>query len=175
MKKILYLSIFMIALISLGCKKDRNDEKIEITTDNLTTCPKDFNCTYLYNDNADFGDSFFLDLKKGNYRVFKYSALLGNGFYAKYINIRVPINVTQFKLTSAQILEGNLHFANPCPTCNTIGFNVTGGSFKGVKIAGSSPKWLLDGEVYLGATGSVSSVRDTIRIKQYFTPDPVKI
>ncbi|RNL54149.1 hypothetical protein [Pedobacter jejuensis] len=176
MKKILNLSLLMIVMFSISCKKNSNDEKIEIDTNNLTTCPKDFNCTYLYHDAADFGEPFFLNLKKGSYKVFKYSALLGYGNYAKYVYMRIPMNVTQFSLTNKQVLAGEVKFANPCTSCNTIGVKIVGGSFKGIKTSTSFgvPKWLLDGQLYLGSI-TPSAYRDTIRIKQYFTLDPTGI
>lgn len=178
MKKIFTLSILIIALINFNCKKDNDGEKNQIDANNLTTCPKDFNCTYLYQNNANFGDSFFLNLKKGNYRVFKYSALaVPYDYYAQHIYIRVPMNnVTQsFKVTNEQALSGDVQYATICPSCDFIGVKVVGGSFKGVKTSSINAIWLLEGKVYLAATAPSSSYRDTISIKQYFTLDPAGI
>jgi len=174
MKKIFSLSIFVMILINLGCKKDK-DKEIEINADHLTTCPNNITCTYLYEDEADFGNPFFLNLQKGSYKIFKYSALLGNGYYAKHVYIRIPANVTKFELSNEQVIAGEVKFANPCASCDVIGLKIVGGDFKGIKTSGSkTSNWLLDGKVYL-STIAASSYRDTIRIKQYFAIDPAGI
>ncbi|MFD2288668.1 hypothetical protein GJU39_11295 [Pedobacter petrophilus] len=176
MKKIFNRSFFLIILISFGCKKNPDDKKIEITSNNLTSCPADLNCTYLYKDGADFGEPFFLNLKKGDFKIFKYSALLGNGYYAKHVYIRVPLNVTQFELGNDQVLAGEVKYANPCASCDVIGLKVVGGSFKGIKSvnANQTSRWLLEGKVYL-STIQPSSYQDSIIIKQYFNLDPAGI
>jgi hypothetical protein len=174
MRTIFNLSFFLILLSVFSCKKNPNEKKVEITGDNLTGCPTDMTCTYLYQDGVDFGEPSFLNLKKGNFKIFKYSAVLGKGFYAKHVYIRVPLNAAQFELNNAQVVEGAVRYANPCATCDLVGLKVTGGHFKGVKTAGSSQSrgWLLEGKVYLG-TLVPSAYQDSIYIKQYFALDPV--
>lgn len=169
MKKIFNLSIFVMILISLGCKKNKN---IEINEDHLTSCPDNTTCTYLYYNGADFGQPSFFNLQKGSYKVFKYSALLGNGYYAKYVYIRVPSNATKFELTNDQVLAGEVKFANPCASCDLIGVKIVGGNFKGIRsIDSPTSSWLLEGNVYLSSIVP-SAYRDTIKIKQYFKLDP---
>ena len=175
MNKILNLFVLLIMMISFSCKKS-NHENIEISLDDFSDCPKNFSCTYLYVENAEFGDPLFLNLKKGSQKIFKYSAVMGNGFMAKYVYFKIPMNVTQFNLTNEQVLAGEVKYADPCPSCDKIGVKIIGGHFKGIQVSGASAtaKWLVDGQLYLGSI-QPSTYRDTVRIKQYFTLDPAGI
>ncbi len=61
-----HLSLTALILIVLTSCSDNND--LSISSDNLTECPAETNCSNLFTESADFDQAFHL--KSGNFRVF---------------------------------------------------------------------------------------------------------
>lgn len=166
--------LFTIILINLSCSKDKNKEekpKIEIDEKNLTVCPDNANCQFLFTENGDLNESPST-LKTGTYRLF-WSDVQTPGMSAK-LYIKAPMQGKDFSLDKADILAGRIKLFQICPACLTVPFKELDGYVKGINLTPDKPadqtKWLLEIKVVLGVDEE-SYVKDTVYIKQYFYPN----
>jgi hypothetical protein len=81
---------------------------------------------------------------------------------------------SSFELTKADLSTDRVLFSQSCPACNLIPFKPVDGYVKGINTTPEKPadqaRWLLEGKVILQATAA-PSIRDTVFVKQYFSPN----
>ena len=166
--------LFAIILISSACSKQKDKEtepKIEIDEKNLTACPENASCQYLFTENTDLGEQPGT-LRSGAYRLF-WSEIQTPGMSAK-LYIKGPMQGKDFSLGKADILEGRVKLVRSCPACSMIPFKELDGYVKGVNLTPEKPadqaKWLLEIKVIMGFDEE-AVVKDTVYVKQYFYPN----
>ena len=168
------LMLLAIVLINFSCSKDRDKEpKIEIDEKNLTACPENANCQYLFTESADLneGPSIF---KTGSYRVF-WSNVQIPGMSAT-LYIKAPMQGKDFLLDKTAILAGRVKLVRNCPACLMfeIPFKEVDGYVKGINLTPGKrtdeTRWLLEVNLILEAQDG-SDAKSTVSIKQYFYPN----
>lgn len=169
--QIFYL-LLLIVIGAVSCKKDRPaQDQSFIDKNNLTDCPANATCQYLFSENADFTLNYLGVDQPGRYRLFWAEAKQESSALSVYV--KAPMAGTKFELTKADVLAGLVLPYTSCPTCYAIPFKVVDGYAKGVnttpeKVADQT-KWLLEIKLVLRYEGS-SMPDETIFIKQYFNP-----
>jgi len=174
MKRKTHLLLFclltgMTLLLSCTKKSDVQNE-LKIDDKNLTSCGSGAGCEYLFTEQADLNaDNSF---KPGSYRLFWFKEQ-SSGFSTS-IYIKAPMQGNGFKLTQADLLAGRVLFNQSCPSCNLVLFKLADGYVKGVNTTpekrADQARWLLEGKVILQGV-SIPSIRDTVFVKQYFSPN----
>jgi hypothetical protein len=159
-----------IALFLSCTKKGDVQKELKIDDKNLTSCRSGAGCEYLFTEQADLNaDNGF---KTGTYRLFWFKEQ-SPGF-STTVYIKAPMQGNSFELTKADLLAGRVQFSQSCPTCYLIPFKPVDGYVKGINTAPEKPadqiRWLLEGKVILQATAN-PSIRDTVFVKQYFSPN----
>ena len=169
MKKIIYLVVFLSAILVSSCSKDEGyvenvDEK------ELTSCPLNYDCTYYYSERSNVEDNSLM-ITKGNYRVFWSEGGLP-GFSVRAF-ILAPVNGTSFYLSEKEVLAGRIKYLSVCPACLSIPLEIGGGYSKGKLVnpanGSGSQKWLVETKLYLKFAGSSNAkFIDTVFVKQYY-------
>lgn len=164
MKNLSFITIVLIAFVSC---KDKGD--LTISADNLTECPAETNCSYIFTESADVTDNF--NFKSGIYRVFKVQKR--NGDRSESLFIKAPMDGKSFTL-SAEEIKTRFSLRTDCAGCFILVSKPLFGTVKGVNTTPDKPadqaQWLLDINVVIGTVNTEIPV-DTIRIKQYFSPN----
>ena len=161
-------AIFFFLVVLLSCKKS-NSPNITLST-NLTDCPANSTCSYLYYDNADFVNA--APPVPGSFRVFSYQSVNQNvcGATSQFL-FKTPLNATGFDITSNQIAAGGV-FASylVCPCCDyAVAFKPIGGEIKGKRT--DATHWLVNASIVFGT--SVTAPADTLVVNQYFIQHPL--
>ncbi|MCJ8209149.1 hypothetical protein MUY27_05480 [Mucilaginibacter sp. RS28] len=170
-KKGLVAGIMFIALSS--CKKDStvDPDKLNITADNLTSCPLGSTCSYLFTESADLVDNDRSELKTGKYRLFWFKNEADG--YTSTVFIKAPMKGTGFELKKADLLEGKVVVVRSCLACLFGPQAIVDGYVKGVNSTPGKPadqaKWLLEGQVVLQLQGGSNNQKYTINFKQVFS------
>lgn len=173
MKKNLYtlqlLMCFMVVLLSCGKKNDVK-KKVEIDPNNLTSCRINNTCEFLFTEQADIDNTN--RFKSGIYRLFWSRENFSGGTNTIYV--KAPMQGTSFELGKEDILAGKVVYAQVCPACSMIGVKMVDGYVKGINVTPEKPadktKWLLEGKIMLQSIGN-DNFKDTLYVKQYFTPN----
>jgi len=166
------LMVMMTILTSTSCSK--NNEKIdkeELDEKNLTPCPENLSCQYLFTENADANEAGSL-LVAGPYRLFW--AEFRNGGFRRVIYVKAPMKGNNFTLNKQAILDGKVQVIHGCPNCLMVAYMPVDGYVKGVNLTpdkrADQTKWLLEAKIVLQAVSGPAQ-RDTITVKQYFYPN----
>lgn len=175
MKKAVHIFavLFILSMLS-ACEKKENPvvKKIEIDDKDLSVCPPNANCEFLYIENADANRNTG-EFKPGSNRLF-FATINLPGINQK-VYIRTPMDVNEFELTKNDIIDGKVNFVSICPACYMTPQQAIGGYVRGVNLTpenrSDQSKWILDIQLIVGDLNDASSYRDTIRVKQYFYPN----
>ncbi len=176
--------ILLIAAVifSISCSKDRGIKAtVEIEDKNLTACPANFNCEYLFTEHAQVNAENGA-ITTGVNRVFWASILASDGSnvqttgrgYTLYIDASMQGNT--FSLKKEDILAGKVKLMRQgCPTCYMAPARpLIDGYVKGINRSPEKPadqtKWLLEIQVIL-APEVGQSTNETVNMKQYFYPN----
>jgi hypothetical protein len=159
-----------IALFLSCTKKGDVRKELKIDDKNLTSCRSGAGCEYLFTEQADLNaDNSF---KTGAYRLFWYKEQSPGLTTSVYI--KAPMQGNSFELTKADLSTDRVQFSQSCPACNLILFKPVDGYVKGINTTPGKPadqsRWLLEGKVILQGTTN-PSIRDTVFVKQYFSPN----
>jgi len=169
----LFGALLLLVSISLSCSK-RNDENAAPVIDekNLTACPLNANCQYLFTERADINPGHG-NLITGNYRVF-WSSVVNQGVNA-VIYIKAPMTVKSFILKREDIVGGKIEISRSCPACLFAASKLVDGYVKGINLSPDQPadqtKWILEAQIISESVYGASPVRDTVTVKQYFYPN----
>jgi len=167
---LLLLTVLPVLAVLNSCKKDGVKKTgIEITGKDLTVCPDNADCEFLYTEGADISTQLLF--QPGNYRVF-WSSFRYSGIDSR-LYIRTPQNVSEFYL-KRQDLESKVLLTSLCPACLSVPMKPVEGYIKGINVwpdqRADQTRWLLEVKLYLMPQGG-SKVTDTLFIKQYFYPN----
>ncbi|MFA6084006.1 hypothetical protein [Mucilaginibacter sp.] len=174
MKNKFYLLLFGLLTgmtLFLSCTKKGDVQKeVKIDDKNLTSCRSGAGCEYLFTEQADLKvDNSF---KTGTYRLFWFKEQSPGISTSVYI--KAPMQGNSFELTKADLLANRVQFSQLCPACYLISFKPVDGYVKGVNTTPEKPadqaRWLLEGKVILQGTAD-PSIKDTVFVKQYFSPN----
>jgi len=166
LKNNLYMLLLFFALLTFVSCEKKMENNPEIDENNLTACPANSNCDYLFAENADWEVQNFL-LKTGNYRLFW--NVVNYGGMTTRLHIKTPMQGNKFSLNDQDILNGLVKFYQICPFCDYVGLKPVGGFVKGINTAtNKKAKWLLEAKIFMESEGN-SSIKDTLYIKQYFS------
>ena len=163
-------SLLAITLLftALSCSKD--DGYVDTLTEaDLTQCPENSNCQYLYANNADFSGNYG-ELSNGSYRVF-YNEIR-TSYRSTLVSLKAPMKGETFFIDNSAIQKGVVKFDYSCPACNYAApnYKVTGGYSKGKKLNTSgNERWLVETKLFF-ADGT--DFKDTVYVKQYYYPKP---
>ncbi|WP_276089936.1 hypothetical protein [Pedobacter sp. JY14-1] len=165
-----YLLLLAILPVFSSCKKDGVKKTgIEITDKDLTVCPDNADCEFLYTEGADISKQLLF--QPGNYRLF-WSSFRYSGIDSR-LYIRTPQDAREFYL-KRQDFESKVLLTSICPACFSIPMRPVEGYIKGINVSpdkrADQTKWLLEVKLYLMPQGG-SKVTDTLFIKQYFYPN----
>jgi hypothetical protein len=169
----LALCFLFLIFISLSCSKSSHENPVPlIDENNLTACPVNANCQYLYTEQADINPGPGT-LMTGNYRVF-WSSVVNQGMSA-VLYIKAPMTGNSFILNKADITGGKIEISRSCPACLFVASKVVDGYVRGVNLSPHKPadqtKWILEAQIISEAVYGPSPVRDTLKVKQYFYPN----
>lgn len=169
-RNITHLMMLLIVIATgLSCtKRDTTPPEIAIEDKDLTACPKDANCQYLFTEHADFNAETFSP-KSGNKRLFWADVMAT--VYGSRIYIIAPMEGTGFLLGKAEVLAGGVQINAGCPTCYMVPYTLVDGYVKGVNLTpgnrADQSKWLLEIKVVLQRGDD----KQTIFVKQHFFPN----
>ena len=155
----------------LSCTKKSDVQKeLKIDDKNLTPCRSGAGCEYLFTEQADLNaDNGF---KTGTYRLFWFKEQSPG--ISTTVYIKAPMQDNSFELTKADLLADRVQYSQSCPACYLLLLKPVDGYVKGINITPEKPadqtRWLLEGKVILQAIAA-PTVRDTIFVKQYFSPN----
>ena len=164
--------IFAVTLFSASCSK-KNDGEPVVTVDekNLSGCPLNSDCQYLFTERADvnFGPGVFTT---GNYRVFWNSTLTEGRSAVLYI--KAPMTGNSFTLNQADVTSGKVELSRSCPACYFVASKIVDGYVNGINLTPDKPadqtKWIIEAQIIFDAVYG-PSVKDTVSVKQYFYPN----
>lgn len=143
-----------------------------IDESNLTDCPANATCQYLFTENVDLNPNSFSAPQQGRYRLFWAEAKQAESTMSVYV--KAAMEGTKFELTKADVLAERVLLYRSCPTCMMIPFKVVDGYAKGVNMTPEKPadqtKWLLEIKLVIRYEGT-SMADETVFIKQYFYPN----
>ncbi|MET1054779.1 MAG: hypothetical protein ABWY16_05690 [Pedobacter sp.] len=169
----LFLSLLALVFINLSCaKQSGRDEVIRIDENNLTPCPANANCQYLFTEQADVnpGPGTFVT---GKYRLF-WSSVLNQGV-SYIIYIKAPMTGNAFSLSREDIVNGKIEISRSCPACLFAASKLVDGYVKGINLTPGKPadqtKWILEVQIISESVYGAPPVRDTVSVKQYFYPN----
>ncbi|TDQ07449.1 hypothetical protein [Pedobacter metabolipauper] len=164
--------LYAAIAINFSCAKDKG-VVVNIEDKDLTQCPANSSCTFLFNENADIntGGSLFMTAA-GNYRLFHTN--MSRPGYNILLFVKAPMNGSNFELGKADVLAGRVKLISSCVACNMIPVKEIDGYVKGKNLTpGKSinkSKWLLEIKVIM-ASDVNASYSDTVFVKQYFYPN----
>ena len=167
------LMVMTTILICTSCSKDKGKiTKDEIDEKNLTPCPENADCQYLFTEDADLSEDGS-KLITGPYRLFW--ADIQTPGYRTTLYIKAPMEGKSFSINKKAMLGGKVKLIRSCAACLMTPFRlIEDGYIKGVNLTpdkqADQTKWLLEAEVILEATGQPAK-RDTLHVKQYFDPN----
>lgn len=169
--KLLLLSALI--LTQSACSKKEDLDKIKIDETNLTACPENTNCEYLFTESADI-EGTMPTFKSGGYRLFW--ANVNYKSVNSKLYLKAPMKGSTFQLDKSAIVAGSVTLFRNCPTClMTPTVSIADGYVKGVNLNPEKPadqtKWLLEAKIILEDTIGGTVYRDTLYIKQYFYPN----
>lgn len=154
-------------LLSISCKKDKQTADTE-----LTGCPVNTTCQYSFTEAADISANPGFFMKPGNYRLF-WSTIRSSGMTAS-LYMLAPMKGTGFMLGKADMLAGRVIYVQSCPSCMLIPMKAADGYVQGkLRNPGQradQTQWLLEARVILQAVHQ-PSLKDTVFIRQYFSPN----
>jgi hypothetical protein len=163
MKKIIHCIALLVCGVSLltACNdKNANPQP------QLTNCT---GCRFLFTENADLVIPGY-NLKSGEYRVFW--SEVKKGPLTQKTFIKAPMGNNAFELGKADIQDGKVFVVDDCPSCNMVSMMPVDGKITGINTTPGLPadkaSWLIEAAIIRVPYG-FSSLRDTIRVKQYFT------
>ncbi|MEJ2883071.1 hypothetical protein [Pedobacter sp. GR22-6] len=175
MKTIKVPLFYLFVLLMIGgvsCRKDRPVQEQPIDESNLTDCPANATCQYLFTENVDLNPNSFSAPQQGRYRLFWAEAKQAESTMSVYV--KAAMEGTKFELTKADVLAERVLLYRSCPTCMMIPFKVVDGYAKGVNMTPEKPadqtKWLLEIKLVIRYEGT-SMADETVFIKQYFHPN----
>lgn len=164
------LLFFILFIVSCTKRSDTNADPV-IDESNLTSCPLNAKCNTLFTENAAV-DSVRPFLKVGVNRVF-FSTVETDERSADLFII-VPMKGTSFALTKKDITSGAVKLFESCPACYSIGFQIVDGYVAGVNLSptksADQTKWIIEAQLIREAKGQ-PGLKDTVRVKQYFSPN----
>ncbi len=167
MKTLQKLLLMVPVIMVLASCKQTN----VVPDENLTTCPTNGTCSALFTEEADINTQY-MSLMTGIYRVFWYNYQVG-GLSSK-LYVKAPMEGTSFTLGKADILAGQVIFAQSCPSCNLIPLKAVDGYVKGKNMEpgkrSDQTRWLLEGKIILQGVNEPLA-KDTLYFKQYFYPN----
>ena len=169
----LALYVLTLCIISFSCAKKRESEAV-ITIDekNLTACPGNANCQYLFTERADInpGRGNFIT---GNYRVF-WGSTETQGV-STVVYIKAPMTGNSFLLNRSDITGGKIEISRSCPACLFAASKLVDGYVKGINLTPGKPadqtKWILEAQIISESVYAAAPIRDTVSVKQYFYPN----
>ncbi|RYF56625.1 MAG: hypothetical protein EOO39_36460 [Cytophagaceae bacterium] len=171
MKKPVYLLLLLAGIALLpACKKNDAKKEVQIDATNLTACREGDTCEYRYSEHADVDSNF--NLHTGAYRLFWSRQQLSANTRGLYV--RAPLDNKSFELSKDDIIAGRVKWFFSCPACYSIPYVAVGGYVKGINTTPNKPAdqtiWLLEAQILLSTTTD-SKIQDTIKVKQYFSPN----
>jgi len=163
------IALMAILAITTSCSKDDDIGKdVQIDDKNLTNCPENSSCQYLFFENSDLNTEP-TTVKSGQFRLFL--SKIHTSMDERMLYIKAPIEGDSFSLDKKDILAGKAVYTFICPACDFVGMKPVDGFAKGLKIAptgvNTESKWLLEYNIILQAASN-AAYRDTIYVKQYF-------
>jgi hypothetical protein len=175
MNKQFTLALCCLSLISiiLSCSKSSDEKPVPlIEENNLTACPLNANCQYLFTEQADINPEPGA-LTTGNYRLF-WSSVATQGISA-VLYIKAPMKGDYFVLNPADITGGKIEIRRSCPACFFAASKVVDGYVRGLKLSPHKPadqtKWILEAQIISESVYGAAPIRDTLFVKQYFYPN----
>jgi len=162
-----------VILMQTACTKKNDLEKVGINDANLTTCPANSDCDYLFTENADV-EGTVPTFKSGNYRMF-WAEISEPGVDSK-LYIKAPMTGNSFLLDKSSIVSGSVVWYQSCAACLMFPLRpISDGYVKGVNLTPGRPadqaKWLVEAKVILEDASGGSTFRDTLYVKQHFYPN----
>lgn len=175
MKRIATQLILLAGVISMqiACTKKSDLERLGIDDANLTTCPANSDCEYLFTENADI-EGAVPTFKSGNYRMF-WAGITEPGMDSR-LYIKAPMTGNSFYLDKSSIAGGSVVLYRSCAACLMFPLRpIADGYVKGINLTPGRPadqtKWLVEARVILEDSSGGSTFKDTLYVKQYFYPN----
>lgn len=177
----LILGLLVIIIAVSSCKKGGNDsDVVKINETNLTPCPANTNCQYLFTEHADINIENGQTLKTGNSRVFW--SVWQNSDMTTNVYVKAPMDGTSFSLDKEDILNGKVQYFSSCPACYMVAMKNVDGYVKGVNLtpekSADQSKWIIEAKIIREPISSslqgelpTPLYRDTVFVKQYFYPN----
>lgn len=166
------LACIAIMAFNLSCSKKQDlPEKIEIDNQNLTACPIGSSCNYTYTDRSDMLPDQLV-LRAGSYRIFSVS--IETAGITRVAYIKTSMEGTSFSLNKQDLLNGLVKTDVICPLCDWSPLRIIDGYVKGVNLSRNTrpneKRWIIEGKIIMQAEGITPAVKDSIYVKQYFSP-----
>ena len=159
-------------LFGTSCSKKNDGEPVVMVDEkNLTGCPLNADCQYLFTERADVnsGPGTFTT---GSYRVFWNSTLIEGRSAVLYI--KAPMAGNSFSLNQADVTSGKVELSRSCPACYFVASKIVDGYVKGINLTPDKPadqtKWIIEAQIIFDAMYG-PSIKDTVSVKQYFYPN----
>jgi len=171
-KSTLVPGLLALVLISFSCSK-RNDVKSDPVIDekNLTACPSNASCEFLFTEQADV-NPVPGTLMTGAYRLF-WSRVVNQGV-SSVLYIKAPMQGNSFVLNKSDITGGKIEISRSCPACLFAASKLVDGYVKGINLSPDKPadqtRWILEAQI-ISESVYGTPIRDTVSVKQYFYPN----
>ncbi|MCX2479118.1 hypothetical protein OQY15_08440 [Pedobacter sp. MC2016-15] len=172
-KVTILFSLLLLVFINLSCSKDEDENQVPVIDEkNLTACPPNATCHYLFTENADVnpGPGTFTT---GNFRVF-WSSVFTQGVSA-IVYVRAPMTGNSFTLKTSDIVSGKIEISRNCASCLFAASKLVDGYVKGINLTpgkrADQTKWILEAQLISESLYGTPAVRDTVSVKQYFYPN----
>jgi hypothetical protein len=166
------LLLSALILTHSACSKKDNLDKIKIEETDLTLCPENSECEYLFTENADI-EGTMPTFKSGAYRLF-WAGITQPGMDSR-LYLKAPMQGNSFQLDKSAIAAGRVVLYRSCLACSMFPLKPVDGYVKGINLTPEKPadqtKWLLEAKIILGDASGETSYRDTLYVKQYFYPN----
>lgn len=155
-------------MLGLSCSKEK---EVDIDEKNLTSCEIGASCKYVFTEKSDLDKSPIVVIA-GNYRLFLVENIKGPSQVSLFI--KAPMSGQQFTLNDKDILNGMVKYYQVCLSCDYVALKPVGGSVKGKNLTPEKPanqsKWLIEANILMEAVNN-PTVKHTVYVKQYFTPN----
>ncbi|SEB12571.1 hypothetical protein [Pedobacter hartonius] len=168
----LVLSLLALVLLSFSCSKRNDAESFPVLDEkNLTPCPANANCEFLFTEQADVEPVPGI-FKTGAYRLF-WSRVVRQSM-SSVLYIKAPMKGNSFTLNQSDITNGKIEISRSCPACLFVASKLVDGYVKGINLSPGKPadqtSWIVEAQL-ISESMYGTPLRDTVSVKQYFYPN----
>lgn len=168
LKKLNLFMLGIVLILGLSCSKEK---EVNIDEKDLTSCEKGASCKYLFTEKSDLDKSPIVVIP-GDYRLFLVENTIGASQVSLFI--KAPMDTQQFTLNDKDIQNGKVKYYQVCLSCDYVALKPIGGSVKGKNLTPEKPanqsKWLIEATILMEGVNN-PTVKHTVYVKQYFTPN----